>query len=466
MLKLYRSTPALCDGYSRREWMRLGGISLGGLTLAQVLEQRQARAENQPPVRAKSVIVLFQSGGLPQHETFDPKPDAPAEVRGEFGSISTRTPGLIVGELMPKTAAITDRMAVIRSMVTGDNAHSTSGYQMMTGIQHSPLNRENSLPGKPNDWPSAGGIVNALRPSLHGLPSAISLPMRFANNNGQDPWPGTDAGFLGRKFDPWLLDCDPSDANFTVPGGALPEGLSILNVNERRSWLEQWNQRSTAFHQTNAVNQFNRYQQQAIDLVSGGAARKAFDLSQETDATRESYGRHRFGQSVLLARRLIEAGVSLVQVQWAPVDKTKPNGGGWDTHEKHNESIKGWLIPVLDQVYSALVLDLEQRGLLDETLVCLVTEFGHTPKFNAQAGRDHWGNVFSIALAGGGIRGGVVYGSSDKHAAEAKDNPVRPCDYLATVYHCMGFAPDTLVHDIEGRPLPISRGRVLDELLI
>ncbi len=465
MFRILRGSQSLCDGYSRREWMRLGGIGLGGLTLPGLLQHRESHAAYNPPTRAKSVIVLFNSGGLPQHETFDPKPDAPAEIRGAFGAIPTRTPGLQVGELMPKIAQLTDRMAVIRSMVTGDNAHSTSGYQMLTGVPHAPLNRENASPGKPNDWPSLGGLVSALRPSLDGLPSSIALPRRMANNNGQDPWPGTDAGFMGRRFDPWLLECDPSDPEFTVPGGKLADGLTQLHVEDRRSLLDQFNHRADQLQRNASVNEFNRYRQQAIDLVAGGAARKAFDLSQESDRVRDRYGRNKYGQSVLLARRLVEAGVSLVQVQWASLDKDKPNGGGWDTHEKHNESIKGWLIPVMDQVYSTLLLDLEERGLLSETLVCLVTEFGHTPKFNARAGRDHWGRVFSIALAGGGIRGGVVYGSSDKHAAEPLDNAVPPCDYLATVFHLMGYSADTIVHDIENRPLPISRGKVIEALV-
>lgn len=465
MLRLYHDNQPHCDGFSRREWMRLGSIGLGGLSLPSLLQLRQSAAADNPPVRAKSVIVLFNSGGLPQHETFDPKPEAPSEIRGEFGAISTRTPGLQVGELMPKISQLTDRMAVIRSMVTGDNAHSTSGYQMLTGVPHAPLNRENSAPGKPNDWPSMGGLVCALRPPVDGLPASISLPRRMANNNGQDPWPGTDAGFLGRRYDPWLLECDPSAPDFTVPGGQLSAGLSRLDIDNRRSLFAQLNHQADQLQRYASVNDFNRYRQQAIDLVAGGAARRAFDLSQESDQIRDRYGRNKYGQSVLLARRLVEAGVSLVQVQWASLNKDKPNGGGWDTHEKHNESIKGWLIPVMDQVYSTLLLDLEERGLLEETLVCLVTEFGHTPKFNARAGRDHWGRVFSIALAGGGIQGGIAYGSSDKHAAEPHDNPVSPCDYLATVFHLMGFSADTIVHDIENRPLPISRGKVIEAIV-
>lgn len=447
---------------SRRKWLQVGGIGLGGLSLGGLLERR-ARGEGLG--KAKSVIVLFMSGGLPQHETFDPKPEAAEEIRGQFGAIQTKTPGLLVGELMPRTAQLTDRMAVIRSMVTGDNAHSTSGYQMLTGVPHSPLNRENAPPGRPNDAPCLGGMVRALRTSQHGIPAAISLPMRMANNNGQDPWPGTDAGFLGRSYDPWLIDCDPSLEDFRVPGGSLPTEITLDRMGERRGLLDRFNLQADRLERLAEGQPLAKHQQQAIELLAGGKARDAFDLRRETDAMRDAYGRHRFGQSVLLARRLIEAEVPLVQVQWAPVDKNKPNGGGWDTHEKHNESLKGWLVPVLDQVYSTLIVDLEERGLLQQTLVCLVTEFGHTPRFNAQAGRDHWGNVFSIALAGGGIRGGIVHGRSDKDAAEPLDQPVRPCDYMATVFHCMGFEPETILRDVEGRPFPISRGQVISSLV-
>jgi uncharacterized protein (DUF1501 family) len=241
--------------------------------------------------------------------------------------------------------------------------------------------------------------------------------------------------------------------------------MSPLALDARRSLLSQLNGHLDQIQETAAVNNLDIYRQQAIDLIAGGQARKAFDLRQESDKLRDQYGRTQYGQSVLLARRLIEAGVSLVQVQWVSADKTKPNSGGWDTHEKHSESVKGWLLPVMDQVYATLIIDLEERGLLDETLVCWVAEFGHTPKFNAKGGRDHWGRVFSIALAGGGIRGGVVLGKSDKHAADPITNPVRPADYLATVFHCLGYEAETQIRDMEGRPLPISRGQVIQEVL-
>lgn len=462
MLRLMGDSTRLCDGVSRRELLHIGAIGLGGLSLGRLLQSQARAAGSGSRPRAKSVIILFNGGGIPHHETWDPKPDAPVEVRGPFGVIPTRTPGLRVGELMPRTAQLTDRIAVIRTMVTGDNAHSTSGYQMLTGVPHVPLNRENATPGKPNDWPPAYAVVRALRPDANGLPSSIVLPRRLANFDGLYPWPGTEAGILGQKNDAWALSCDPSDPNFTAPGCEPTIDLPATRIEQRRSLLSQLDQ---ALSGQTGTQEHDRYRQQAIDLIAGRQGREAFDLSREPEKVRERYGRTKHGQSVLLARRLVEAGVSLVQVNWASQDKKLPNGGGWDTHEKHNESLKGWLMPSMDQTYSALIEDLETRGLLEETLVCWVAEFGHTPKFNARGGRDHWGRVFSIALAGGGIKGGVVLGKTDKQAGEPLDEPIRPADYLATVFHCLGFEPDTIVEDVEGRPLPISRGRVIEAVL-
>lgn len=465
MLQFFHHDRSLCDGLTRRDWLRVGSVGLGGLSLPRLLQQRAQASEAALPAKAKSVIVLFNSGGVPQHESLDPKPDGPKETRGIFGAIPTRTPGTFIGELLPRTAMLTDKMAIIRTMVTGDNAHSTSGYQMLTGIPHIPLHRENAGPGKPNDWPSLNAYVQALRPPRGGLPASISLPRRMANNNGQDPWPGTDAGFLGRKFDPWFLTCDPSEANFQAPGSELPKDLSTSRMDGRLSLLGQFGRQVDELEQAASVQSYDRYQQQAINLIAGGQARIAFDIGSEPDSVRDRYGRTKQGQSTLLARRLVEAGVSLVQVNWSSTDKNKPNSGGWDTHEQHNDSVKGWLLPVMDQVYSALIEDLDQRGLLDETLVCWVAEFGHTPKFNARAGRDHWGRAFCIALAGGGIKGGVVHGTTDRNASDPLGDVVRPSDYLATVFHCLGFEPETMVYDVENRPIPISRGQAVTSVL-
>lgn len=461
MLKLFGPNSKMCDGVNRREFMRIGGIGVGGLSLPALLRAREEKIL-QPKARAKSIILLFNTGGIPHHETWDPKPDAPKEIRGAFGAIPSRTPGLMVGELMPKTAQLTEKIAVIRTMVTGDNSHSTSGYQMLTGVPHIPLSKENAGPGKPNDCPSFNAIVKALRPSDSGLPSSIMLPRKLANFDGLYPWPGTDAGLLGHKHDPWLMVCDPSEPNFTAPGCEVPSDLPPMRIDQRRSLLSQMENHLGKISQSGS---HDYYRQQALELISGQKARESFNLEHESTRIRDRYGRTKYGQSVLLARRLVESGVSLVQVNWISQDKKLPNGGGWDTHEKHNESLKGWLMPSMDQTYSALIEDLAQRGMLDETLVCWVAEFGHTPRFNARAGRDHWGKVFSIALAGGGIRGGVVYGKTDGSAAEPKGDVVTPADYLATLFHCLGYNPDTIVHDVENRPLPISRGKVVDAIL-
>ncbi len=466
MLRILGDDAGLCDGIPRREWLRVGGIGLGGLSLPSLLAHRAATAsEEHPPlpVKAKSVILFWLVGGVPQHDTWDPKPEGPDDARSEFGAIASRTPGLHVGGLMPLTALLTDRIAVLRAMSTGDHAHSSSGYQMLTGIPHTPLSRENALPGAPNDWPSLGALTRALRPDRGGLPSSVTIPRHVANV-GEIVWPGQDAGFLGRKYDPWKLICDPSADDFNIPELQLSQDVSALRFDRRRSLLEQVNGRLDHIERLADAQQYDLRTQQAVSLLAGQQARQAFDLSQESVETRDRYGRTKFGQSVLLARRLVEAGTSLVQVNWPRMDD-KVNNGGWDTHIDHHKSLSGWLMPMMDQTYSALLEDLEERGLLDETLVAWVGEFGHTPKISARAGRDHWGHVFSIALAGGGVRGGVVHGETDAEAGYALSGRTEACDYAATVLHCMGIPPETILHEPTGRPFPVSRGRVISEIL-
>lgn len=455
---------------SRREWLRVGGIGIGGLSLPALAAAAPTTPGSEPAEvartfgKAKSVIVLFLGGGPPQHETWDPKPDAPAEIRGGFGTIATKTPGLMVGELMPLTAQLTDKIAVLRAMVTNDNSHSSSGYQMMTGMSHIPLSAENAVSKAPNLAPHWGAITKYVRQhNPSPFPTAVTLPNRIANT-GEIVWPGQNGGALGPKYDPWLLTCDPSQPDFKVPDLALPGELPPLRFERRLALLAQVDRHLSRLQESPAAASFNLQTQQALDLLGGSRAGRAFDLSQETEATRDRYGRTRWAQSVLLARRLVEAGVSLVQVNWCKVDG-EPNAGSWDTHDKHNDLLKRFLMPWMDQAYSSLLTDLSDRGLLDETLVVWVGEFGHTPRFNARAGRDHWGHCFSIALAGGGVRGGVVHGKSDAHAAFPMSGRVEPRDLLATVFHCLGYSPDTALHDLEGRPLPISRGRVIGEIL-
>ena len=460
MLRILDPGSPLCDGVSRREWLRIGGVGLGGLTMPGLA--RTLASQPVPlPGKAKAVIVFGLIGGPPQHETWDPKPNAPAEIRGAFGSVTSATPGLRVGELMPLTARLTDRIAVLKAVSTNDNAHSSSGYQMLTGVPHQPLSQENATPKPPNTAPTMGAVIRALRPDQGRLPSAVTLPEHIWND-GNITWPGQDAGILGNRFNPWLMHCDPASQGFRPPDLSLPEDVPPLRFDGRRSLLEQVNSHLDNIHRTGIAEVYNLHTQRAFDLLSGSSARRAFDLSEEHPAVRDRYGRTRFGQSTLLARRLVEAGVSLVQVNWTRV---KELPGGWDTHVKHNDAIKKTLMPMMDQTYSALLEDLEARGLLDQTLVIWFGEFGRTPRFNKDGGRDHWGHAFSLALAGGGVKGGIVHGASDKNGAYPLDGRVEARDLLATMYHCLGHPPDTEVLDALGRPIPISRGKVIQAVL-
>jgi len=463
MLQLVTPARNAADSFSRREWMRVGAIGLGGLTLPQLLSQRALATPKTKTGKAKSVIIFGLLGGPAQYDTWDPKPDAPLEVRGPFGTIQTRTPGFRVGELMPLTAGLTDKLAVLRAVVTNDNAHSSSGYQMMTGVPHAPLNVESAVPKAPNNWPSLAAMVRYLRPAAGQLPSSVVLPEHIWND-GNFPWPGQDAGLLGRKHNPWLIHCDPSNAKFKIDALAPPDEVPTARLTDRRGLLDQINHRLNAAGSTGGFETHDASVQKAFELVSSGAARTAFDIEREPEKVRDRYGRSRFAQSCLLARRLVEAGVSLVQINWTRIPNHE-NQGGWDTHAKHNESAKGFLMPMMDRAFSTLVTDLEVRGLLDETLVVWFGEFGRTPKFNGNGGRDHWGHVFSLALAGGGIRGGTVYGTSDKNAAYPADGRVEPRDLIATVLHCLGFGGDAELRDAENRPFPASRGNVISAIV-
>jgi hypothetical protein len=468
MLSIQDRPVRLCDGLTRREWLRVGGLGLAGLTLPQLVGARRAQAAfaggDRSFGKAKSCIVLFLMGGPPQHETWDPKPEAPAEIRGELKPIPSAVPGLSVGELMPRVARLTDKIAVLRAVSTKDNAHSSSGYWMLTGYPHQPTNNENATPGFPNDWPWFGAVVQKLAAARGPMPPAVRLPEEIWNT-GHIVWPGQDAGFLGRASDPWLLTCDPSAPKFEVAGLGLPGELPELRFDGRRSLLDQVNRHLDAADRGGAPSRWDAISQQAFDLLRSPKGRQAFELDREPSALRDRYGRNRFGQSVLLARRLIEAGVSLVQVNWTRSAEDSNENPVWDTHSKNAERLKTALMPPMDLAYSALLEDLADRGLLDETLVVWMGEFGRTPKINPRGGRDHWGYVFSAALAGGGIQGGRVHGKSDPIAAHPQEGRVEPQDITATLFHCLGYRPDTLIHDALGRPLAISRGDVIAQLL-
>jgi hypothetical protein len=469
MLSINGRGTRLCDRITRREILRVGGLSALGVSLPQLLGNRVLSAEENAAgaIRhgsAKSCIVLFLMGGPPQHSTWDPKPDAPAEIRGEFKPIATVVPGISIGELMPRTALLTDRLAIIRSMSSNDNAHSSSGYYMLTGQPHAPMNFENANPGPPNDYPSIGAVVRRMEQRTLGLPPAVTLPHRIFNTDGS-VWPGQDAGFLGRSTDPWLLNCRPADPDFRVNEFSLNVDVSAERLTDRQTLLQQVNQRLDELERTGRPRYYEKLTEQAFNLLNSSKSRQAFRLDAESDAMRDRYGRSQFGQSVLMARRLIEAGVKLVQVNWYRGPEEPSDAPCWDSHAREAQRLKTVLVPPADQALSALVEDLEARGMLGETLVVCMAEFGRTPRFNPAGGRDHWGHVYSVALAGGGVRGGMVYGASDPIAAYPRENRVQPQDLTATIFHCLGYDPQAEIRDTLGRPLPLSRGEVIRPVL-
>ncbi|HEV3142408.1 MAG TPA: DUF1501 domain-containing protein [Gemmataceae bacterium] len=462
MLSLQDQSSRLCDGLSRREVLRAGGLAALGLSLPALLRAR-ATASPKSTGHAKSCIVLFLMGGPPQHSTWDPKPDAPSEIRGEFGPTDTNVPGIRVSSVLPNLARHADKLCIVRAMSTGDSAHSSSGYQMMTGVPHSPLNAENVNPGPPNDWPTLGAIVRRLRGDQGGLPAAVRLPMHIFNTDSSI-WPGQDAGFLGRASDPWLFRCEPASTDFRIPEFTLSAEMPLERLTNRRDLLQEFD-RALAACAAGPIGRYDRSTNQAFDLLASPQARAAFDLNREPPAVRDRYGRHHFGQSCLLARRLVEAGVGLVQVNWFRGPNEPPDNPCWDSHTKEAERLKTFLAPTADQAFAGLLADLDERGLLEETLVLCISEFGRTPRMNNRGGRDHWGHVFSIALAGGGIRGGQLYGSSDKQGGYPREGKVIPQDLTATVLHCLGYDPHAEYRDPLGRPLVASRGDIIRAIL-
>jgi hypothetical protein len=452
------SIPAF-DGLTRREWLRIGALAGAGSLATAHAATTTAPAER----KAKACIVLFLTGGPPQHETWDPKPRSPVEIRGEFSPIASVTPGLQVGELMPRTSKLTNHIAILRAMSTMDNAHSSSGYWMLTGKPHTPTNFENAPAGFPNDWPSLAAVMRKLTPDP-GLPSSIRLPDEIWND-GKIVWPGQDGGWLGRAADPWLLKCDPNAASFQVPDIGTPPDVPSLRFDRRKALAEQLEQQAGALLARAATSSWSDAAQQAVRLIASPQARTAFALDQETPVDRDRYGRNTFGQSVLLARRLVESGVSFVQVNYTRQPNDPAGSPVWDTHAQNAARLKTALMPTMDAAYSSLLEDLSDRGMLDDTLVVWMGEFGRSPRINVNGGRDHWGAVFSVALAGGGVRGGTVFGVSDSEGAYPAAGRVQPQDLLATILRLTGHDTDQMLTDLTGRPHAITTGRVIDEIL-
>jgi hypothetical protein len=409
--------------------------------------------------RAKSVIMLYLHGGHAQQETWDPKPDGPSPERGEFGAIATSVTGIRIGELLPRCAKIMHRVALIRSLSHGNANHVQASLAAMTGHAHPPSEESRGdFPPAATDFPPIGAVQSALR-KPGPLPSWVQLGplMRRANGtvlHGQHP------GFLGTRHSPLIIDQDLQAKDVRIAAITPDPELSISRLTDRQNLLKQIDRQRQRLDQTSEAGSLDSYQQRAFDLVSSPATRNAFDLSVEPAAMRDRYGRTQFGQCCLLARRLAEAGVPIINVHYC-----RTPTGSWDTHSQHFTQMKESLCPTFDQAFAALVADLNERALLDQTLVVANAEFGRTPKVNNGAGRDHWPFVYSIALSGGGICGGVAYGTSDKAAAFPTSHPHDPRDIAATIYHLLGVPADTVVHDQASRPHQLVIGQRIDGLL-
>ena len=461
------------EGPNRREWLRVGGLSLAGLSLPAVLRANANPATPAPALasrlgadtfgKAKNVIFLWLQGGPPQHETFDPKPDAPVEIRGPFKPIQTTVPGTHFCELLPRTARIAHKIAVVRSMHTDDDNHDVSGYWVLTGYPYGPGSARQI---KPNDWPYFGSVLKMVKPS-EKLPAltTVWIPDVMRLNDNVTP-AGQTAGFIGKQWEPERFVGDPAAADYTIEGVTLPQDVSIARFDRRHDLLAQLDRHRKQSELGGPAEAWDRLSQHAFDLVTSGKAREAFDLRKEAGATRDRYGRHSWGQSVLLARRLIEAGVRLVHVNWPRESgDSAVDNPMWDTHAGNADRLQDCLCPQFDVTFPALIDDLSQRGLLDETLVVAVGEFGRTPRINAAGGRDHWGRVFSLALAGAGIAGGALLGASDKTGAFPVADPIRPHDLMATIFHLLGVAPGSMFPDKSNRPHHITTGEPLLRVL-
>jgi hypothetical protein len=449
--------------FDRRELMRVGGLTLGGLGIADLVNAApRSDGYGTSFGKAKNIIFLYLCGGPPQHETFDPKPDAPAEIRGPFNPIQTNIPGVNFCELLPRTAGIADKIAVIRSMSTDDNIHSSSGHWVLTGYKYQ---GPNSRTLQPSDWPFYGSIIKRYKPSesMPGL-SSIVIPDMVRQNENVTP-AGQMGGLMGQQWSPEHFVGDPSRSDYKIEGFE-PLGITLDRMKSRRSLQSKIEDRLRNAENSKAVDTLSTYQQQAYELLTSGKARNAFNIQEEPDQIRDRYGRNRWGQSVLLARRLIESGARLVHVNWPrePGDNATDNPL-WDTHAQNPDRLEDVLCPIFDVGYTALIEDLEQRGLLDETLVVAIGEFGRTPKINPKSGRDHWGPVFCATLAGAGISGGQVYGSSDEHGAYPKSDKVDPGHLTSTIFHLAGLDYQGTFTDPAGRELAYSKQPVLWDLL-
>ena len=447
---------------SRRHLLKVGGLGLLGLSMPKLL---RAEAVKKITARAKSVIFLFQWGGPSHIDMFDRKPDAPEGIRGPLKGVPSNVPGLHVCEGMERVAKIMDKVTLIRSMHHTMKNHNSAGYYALTG--HPPSTDDQRLRDSLELYPAYGSMVDKLAPVREDMPTFVSYPHVISDGSIT---PGQHASFLGKRHDPLLVLQDPNSANFNLPELTLPASLTIERLEQRRELQKLIDAQSHMLDYSAAAQGLDAYYERALAMLNSPKLRKAFDLSGESESVREAYGRTTYGQGCLLARRLVEAGAKFVTVYFSNnIGGQSTESGGWDTHGFNNTRmyniIPKYHLPITDQTLPTLINDLETRGLLDSTLVLWMGEFGRTPKINENASRDHWPQCYTVLLAGGGVKRGYIYGASDKTGAFPAENPVRPDDLAATVYHILGIDPHTEVTGVGNRPLVIANGKPVLDIL-
>ena len=426
----------------RRGFLSVGTIGALGISLADVLRMEKAKADIKNYASregtAKSIIYIYLPGGAAHQETFDPKPFAPVEYRGPLGSIETSIPGVRLGEMLPHTAKIVDKIAICRSMTHGEAAHERGTHNMFTGYRPSPALQ----------YPSMGSVVAHEFGPRNNLPPYVCIP------NQPNEFAGT--GYLSSSYAGFSLGSDPADKNFQVRDLSLPNGVDTGRFDKRRRMLDVVNGYFREKEKSDSLDALDTFYDRAYSMISSQQAREAFDMAKEPDAIKDEYGRNQAGMRMLLARRLVEAGVRFVTLTY----------GGWDMHDNIQNGIKNQ-VPALDQGFATLIRDLDRRGLLSSTLVCIGSEFGRTPKINNLAGRDHWPKVFSVVMAGGGIKQGIVYGSSNATASEPEDDPLTVEDWATTIYDRLGIVADKELMAPGDRPIEIvDGGKVRKELIV
>ena len=470
MISIPGQSGATCDGFSRREFLRVGGAGLIGLSLPDILRLQASQSATAGPAhnapkngwgQAKQVILMYLQGGPSHIDIWDPKPDAPSNVRGDFKPIKTKVPGIHLSEVMPKLAQQMDKATLIRSMSytpAGLFNHTAAIYQIMTGYTPDRVSPSGQLePPAPNDFPHMGSQITRLRPlQLPMLPFVmLPRPLQESNVIGK----GGTAGFLGAAYDPYYFYQDPAK-DINLDDLTLRKEVSRERLERRSTLLKTVNDAMPEMEKAVGKYALDSYYQKAFDLVSSGRARDAFDLNKEKDKLRELYGRHTFGQGLLLARRLIEAGTRFVQMNWPAVANGDPTVDAWDTHAANFGPLRNLHCPKLDSGLSALLVDLDERGLLKETLVVALGEFGRSPRLgvstsgnsNSPDGRDHWPYCYTAFVAGAGVGRGMLYGKSDATGSSPAENPVHPTQLVATIYHALGIDPHSIVFNHLNQP--------------